>query len=279
MSMVELVGPTMHGAKACSQHPLVAGCWVPGEGDSPNVNDTSCSTDDGGSTLTGTPRSTSVQSSDIAHKWEAATERSLAWSKQDTPYVLAEHAEWVGVEQWGDGVHEAQARIPWAALTAVVASTVPSQRKCVVPKDRATHVQLDNPRRRKFRCQRDDILISGNLQRLVYGFFWRWRWVVLTSEVLQVYRDESHWRRAPQCPLERYEVARLDTQRGDVSGENTAANEFSCYDVETGQPLAVFRGGGLSCWEEVVVAHLWTDALFIAVSRCQATSFKTHVRD
>lgn len=253
----------MNGAMVCPRQGLES-CWEHREGGVTNKSVQSWWTDGGGSTLTGTP-SGSVQSSDTVHKWEAGAGESQALSNPGgTPGLLAECEE---------EKREAQAFVPVVAVAEAAAAPTVSPRPpamgCRAPAAAGpADGHVANPRRRRYRhLQEDDVIISGMLQRSVYGFFWRWRWVVLENEVLCVYSDEAHRLQAPGCPIERYDVSRLDVQRGDAYSEHNAANEFSCFDVHSGRALAAFRSGDLSCWEEVASAHLWTDALFVAASR------------
>jgi hypothetical protein len=75
---------------------------------------------------------------------------------------------------------------------------------------------------------------------------------------LHVYRDEAHRLRAPQEPLESFEVARVFASPEDgVRFQQT----FRCADRKTARPVAVFRSGGCDLWEEITSARLWVDLL------------------
>mmetsp|Transcript_31741 Transcript_31741/g.69356 ORF Transcript_31741/g.69356 Transcript_31741/m.69356 type:complete len:231 (+) Transcript_31741:118-810(+) len=106
--------------------------------------------------------------------------------------------------------------------------------------------------------QSTDAIVSGSLQRQVYGLFWLTRWVVLRPNALSIYLDEAHFRRSPNTPLDSLEVEHLAAfPETNLSGYPGA---FRCFDLRNPRHARVIlRSGATGRWEELASAHLWVD--------------------
>lgn len=105
-----------------------------------------------------------------------------------------------------------------------------------------------------------DVLICGPLQRRFLGFAWRWRWCVVTSNSLLIFKDEAAWRGDPQSPQESFPVSSL-VAYNESSYSGGPPHTFRCVDRDTGECCSVFSSGDNHHWVEIAATHLWVDLL------------------
>lgn len=108
----------------------------------------------------------------------------------------------------------------------------------------------------------EDVLVAGPLQQRRLLLFWGWRWFVLDPRELRIYEDEQAFRRLPEMPLERHNVADLSVAQDPKSPWMLAlARSHGARPID-------LRAGPGSRWEEIATAALWLRAL---ASVCNST--------
>jgi hypothetical protein len=97
-----------------------------------------------------------------------------------------------------------------------------------------------------------EVLIEGPLQERSLFFFWPERWCVLDEHELRIYRDEEECIMAPDSPIHRHRVDKID-----LVLDFYQPSVINCVNVDTHELLTCLRTGPGSRWEEVAATSLW----------------------